>query len=96
MLLSTMYHEGGPIGSHVTQAPSNWASSTRPEAEAVNELQAYRAERSISERLGLDPVEIGVIDSNVSSKLSIIRGTPYESRVAKGNYTLFDSDLITR
>lgn len=71
MLLSTMYHEGGPIGSHVTQAPSNWASSTRPEAEAVNELQAYRAERSISERLGLDPTEIRVIDSNISSKLAI-------------------------
>jgi hypothetical protein len=94
-LLSTLLHEN----VHVTQGqgtPTNWAPRSRPTARAVNELEAFRAERNISSSLGLTEGHVRAIDAGVDYNESLIVGTEYESRVARRNYQLFDSDVITR
>jgi hypothetical protein len=62
----------------------------------VNELEAYRAERSVSGSLGLTEGHVKAIDAGIDHNESLIHGTEYESRFARGNYRLFDSDVITR
>jgi hypothetical protein len=98
VLFSTMAHEGGPRGSHRTQIPNNWAQSG-PEfqyqwARAVNELEAFRAERSMSAALGLSQSEIGVLDANIQALESKISGTRYAGPAASGIYLLDAADKI--
>lgn len=90
-LLSTLYHEK----VHLSQAQAgNWASKTRTDAVYVNELEAYRAERAISAKLGLDEGHVRTIDAWLWKAERAIRATPYQARVAAGNYRIMDSDLI--
>lgn len=92
-LVSTLAHEGGPPGSHLSQAPYNWARPGARWARAVNELEAYRLEESLAGQIGLSDKELMVVKDNIRLHEKEIQGTEYAARVAKGNYRLRKEDL---